>query len=180
VRTIVVAALAYSAGMRLFEVLLSRRNARRLERRGARAVPQDGFGLIAAVHALWFVALAVEETALGPAYSFPVLQAVAGLLFVLAEAIRLWCIRTLGDRWNTRILVLDGEPPVRAGPYRYARHPNYAAAAVGLVALPVALGLPWTAALLALPKLLAVRRRIRIEERALSIAAPACSRPADF
>jgi methyltransferase len=46
---------------------------------------------------------------------------------VAAQALRWWCIRTLGPQWNTRVVVVPGAQRVNTGPYRYLRHPNYVA-----------------------------------------------------
>ena len=46
------------------------------------------------------------------------------------QALRWWCISTLGRRWNTRIVVIPGMPLVDRGPYRWLRHPNYVAVVV--------------------------------------------------
>ena len=169
-RTLTLAALVYSALMRGFELALSKYNEKRLLEEGARVVPNDGMGLIALVHGLWFVLLIVEERRVGPSFGNGALQIAFGSLFVLAEATRFWCISTLGPRWNARVIVLDGAPRVRSGPYRFLPHPNYVAAVVMLLALPLALGLVYTPALILLPKLWAVRRRVRIEDAALSEA----------
>jgi methyltransferase len=160
-RPIVVLALAYCGALRVVELALSKRNSKRLPQ--ARAVVPDGMRGIAAVHALWFVSLAVEEVVVGPTYEMPLFFVV----FAIAELVRFWCIATLGDRWNVRVLVLDGAPRIRSGPYRLFKHPNYWAAAAGLVALPLALGLVYTPLLILPLKLLALRRRIRIEDEAL-------------
>ena len=162
-RPVVLLALAYCGAMRVVELALSVRNARRVPE--ARAVVPDGMRGIAAVHALWFVALALEEILVGPTHAMPVFFVV----FALAEFGRFWCIVTLGERWNVRVLVVEGAPPIRSGPYRFLRHPNYWAAAAGLVALPLALGLVYTPLLVLPLKLLALRRRIRIEDSALGV-----------
>ncbi len=165
-RPVVLVALAYCGAMRVVELALSNRNAKRLPE--ARAVVPNGMWGIAAVHALWFVALAVEEIVVGPSYVLPGLKIAFFAGFALAEMVRFWCIVTLGKRWNVRVLVLDGVPRTQTGPYRFLRHPNYGAATAGLVALPLALGLVYTPILILPLKLLALRRRIRIENQALS------------
>ena len=161
-RPIVLLALVYCGAMRVIELALSKRNAKRIP--DARAVVPDGMWGIATVHALWFVALTLEEILVGPTHAMPIFF----VAFALAELGRFWCIATLGDRWNVRVLVLDGMPRIRSGPYRFLKHPNYAAAVAGLIALPLALGLVYTPLLILPLKLLALRRRIRIENQALS------------
>ena len=170
-RTVVLLALAYGLAARLVEMLLSARNARRVLARGGRRVEPDGFAGLAAVHAAWFAGMAIEELARGPSWSRPLPIAAAWAVFALAELGRYACIATLGDRWNVRVLVEDGAPRVRRGIYRRLRHPNYLFAALGIAALPLALALPITALALTPLKLLAVARRLAIEERALAGAA---------
>ena len=58
-------------------------------------------------------------------------------LVLLAQALRWWCIATLGRQWNTRVIVVPGLPLVRRGPYRLVPHPNYVAVVVEGVALPL-------------------------------------------
>jgi methyltransferase len=82
--------------------------------------------------------------------------------------LRYWAVATLGERWNTRVLVVPGEPAVTGGPYRYLRHPNYVAVALEMAALPLVHGawltaLVWSAASAAL-----LARRIPREEAGLA------------
>ncbi len=171
-RTVVELALVWCATARVFELILSRRNARRLRAAGAWTVARDGFVPIVTVQALWLLGILVEEIMCGPTYAVPRLQAAFGVLFAGAEGIRFWCMATLGWRWNVRVIVLDRTPPIRTGPYRFMKHPNYLGVVIGIAALPLALGLVFTAAI-ALPlKLLVLKRRICAEETALSQAAP--------
>ena len=83
---------------------------------------------------------------------------------------RYWAIRTLGERWNTRILFVPGDAPVTSGPYRWVRHPNYVAVILEMAAIPMIHG-AWITALVASAVnagLLWVR--IRAEEQALGTA----------
>lgn len=54
-----------------------------------------------------------------------------------AQALRWWCIASLGRQWNTRVIVVPSLPLVSRGPYRFLRHPNYAAVIAEGVALPL-------------------------------------------
>lgn len=174
-RTIVLAALAYGLAARLFEMVRSAHNAKRVLARGGRRVEPDGFAGLAAVHAAWFAGMFVEELLLGATVTETWIVGSAWVVFVLSEALRYVCIATLGDRWNVRVVIEDGAPRVRRGVYRVLKHPNYLAATVGIGALPLALGLPFTA-LVCLPlKVGAVVHRRRLEERQL-VAAEAGSR----
>ncbi|MGW6443189.1 isoprenylcysteine carboxyl methyltransferase family protein [Lentzea sp. NPDC055074] len=67
-----------------------------------------------------------------PVLGWPMLVLVAG-----SQALRWWCIRTLGRQWNTRIVVVPGLAHVTSGPYRLFPHPNYVAVVVEGFALPL-------------------------------------------
>lgn len=92
---------------------------------------------------------------------------------VAAQALRWWCIRTLGRQWNTRVIVVPGLPLVTGGPYRWLRHPNYVAVAAEGLALPLVHG-AWVTALAftALNSVL-MAVRIRCEDGALALATAA-------
>ena len=167
-RTLVAAAIAYGLVARLFEAALSARNARRVLARGGRRVEPDGFLALAAVHLGWFASMAVEELVLGPSLREPSVTWTMAAVFVASEVLRYTCMVTLGERWNVRVIVLDDTPRIRRGVYRFMNHPNYLAATVGVAALPLALGLPVTAAALLPLKLLAVTHRRRLEEAELT------------
>ena len=68
------------------------------------------------------------------------------------------------------MIVVPGESPVRAGPYRFVRHPNYVAVAIEMACVPLVHG-AWICALLfSALNLMLLRVRIRVEERALGAA----------
>lgn len=151
---------------RVAELLLSRRNARRAFARGATESGARHFRFMVAVHALFLPCCAVEVLALH--------RRVPGALGYLAlgaalaaQALRWWAIASLGDRWNVRVIAVPGEAPVRRGPYRFARHPNYLAVAVEMLAVPLAHGAWLCAAAFSLLNAALLRGRIRIEEQAL-------------
>jgi methyltransferase len=90
------------------------------------------------------------------------------LVLVLAgQALRWWCIRTLGRQWNTRILVVRGLPRVAGGPYRLLPHPNYVAVVVEGAALPLVHTAWMTAAAFTVLNAALLSVRIRAENRAL-------------
>ena len=90
------------------------------------------------------------------------------LLAAASQALRWWCITTLGPRWNTRVIVVRGLPLVDGGPYRFFRHPNYVAVVVEGFALPLVGGAWITALLFTVLNAALLRVRISTEERALA------------
>lgn len=150
-----------------FELLLNRRNTRRLEARGARWLGRhDGLALILVAQVVLFVGTAVEVVFApwsgGHAFTWAFISAL-----VLAQALRYWAITTLGDRWSIRVVTVTDEHRIHGGPYRWFPHPNYVAVMVEAVALPLAFGAYGTAALAGIVQFAALWRRVRIEEAAL-------------
>lgn len=171
------AVLALSAVERLIELAVARRHEASVRADGA---VEHGRGLtrcIMAFHATWFAAFAVEAALRGgavPVGPFGLLGTALGL-----QALRWWCIGTLGRFWNTKVLVVPGTAPVRRGPYRWVRHPNYLVVAVEVALLPALCGCWWTAAVFGALNPLLLLLRIRQEDAALrwagSSAAPTSS-----
>jgi len=114
----------------------------------------------------------VLETTIGEARIVPALAATMVALVFAAQALRWWCIASLGQQWNTRVIVVPGLPLVRRGPYRWLAHPNYVAVVVEGIALPLA-GSAWiTAIVFSIANGFVLRTRIRCENRALASVAP--------
>lgn len=93
------------------------------------------------------------------------------LLVLVAQALRWWCISTLGRQWNTRVIVVPDMPLVDRGPYRYLAHPNYVAVVVEGVALPLVHSAWITATAFAILNTWLLTVRIRCESAALREAA---------
>jgi methyltransferase len=145
---------------RLGELVIARRNTERLMARGAIEVGAGHYPLIVALHVAWLGALWIFGR------DQPVSLAALGA-FVMLQGLRLWILSMLGSRWTTRIMVLPGEPLVRAGPYRYLSHPNYAVVVGEIAILPLALHLPTIALIFSILNAGALAIRIRAESHAL-------------
>jgi methyltransferase len=155
---------------RLAELVVSQRHATRsLDRDGVES-GQGHFPVMVALHTgllvgCWVEPLALHRTFI-PALGWPMLA-----LVVAANALRWWCIATLGSRWTARVIVIPGLPLVEAGPYRWFRHPNYVAVIVEGAALPL-VGSAWiTACTFTLANAALLTVRVRCETRALTAAA---------
>jgi methyltransferase len=90
------------------------------------------------------------------------------VLVLAAQALRWWCITTLGPRWNTRIIVVPDLPLVSGGPYRWFRHPNYVAVVVEGFALPLVHTAWATALVFTVLNAALLTVRIRAENAALA------------
>jgi methyltransferase len=160
------ALLLLVAAQRLFELRMSRRNARWAFARGGVELGRGHLGPMVILHALFLAGCAIEVLALDrpftPALGIPML-----VLLGAAQGLRVWTQTALGPRWNTRVIVVPGLPRVRSGPYRRLRHPNYLAVAVEGFALPLVHGAWLTALSFSLLDAWLLRVRIRCEEAAL-------------
>lgn len=164
---------------RLVELVLSKRNAARaFARGGIEGESRAFYATMVVAHALFLAAAPLEVLLAGRLFR-PGLAAVMLALAAGAMALRYWAIATLGDRWNTRVIVVPGEPAVASGPYRYVRHPNYLAVVVEMVALPLVHGAWVTALLASLGNAALLARRIRHEEAALEHASDYAARLGD-
>ncbi|MFN8169678.1 MAG: isoprenylcysteine carboxyl methyltransferase family protein [Candidatus Nanopelagicales bacterium] len=154
---------------RLAELVVSTRNARRAKAMGGVETGQGHYPAMVALHTGLLVGCAVEVVALDrpflPWLGWPMLA-----LVVASQALRWWCIRTLGVRWNTRVIVVPGLPLVTGGPYRWLRHPNYVAVVVEGIALPLVHTAWVTAVLFTALNIPLLAVRLRCEEAALATA----------
>jgi methyltransferase len=151
---------------RLLELALSRRNERLLRARGAVERGRGHYPLMVVLHVLWLLSTLVEGLLRGP--SLPAWWPVPLALFLLVQPLRYWAILSLGDHWNTRVLVVPGAKLVARGPYRYLRHPNYVVVAVEIATLPLIFGAWATALVFSALNATLLFVRIREENRTLA------------
>ena len=152
---------------RLAELVVSTRHLRWSRDRGGVEHGAGHYPPMVALHT-GLLAGALAEAWLAHRPFLPALGWSMLVLVVLAQALRWWCIATLGPRWNTRIVVIPGLPLVAAGPYRWLRHPNYVAVVVEGAALPL-VHTAWITALI-FTGLNAVLLRVRISAENLALS----------
>ena len=165
-RGIYLAILAALVVERIFELWLSNRNARLAFARGGIELGRGQYRIIVAFHALFIAACTAGAMRYAPA--FPRALPIVGLAGeAVAQALRYWSIATLGQNWNTRIIVIPGIEPVTSGLYRYIRHPNYVAVALEIACVPLIRGLVTIAIVFSAGNAILLALRIALEERAL-------------
>lgn len=145
---------------RIAELRIARNNTRRLLAKGAIEASSKHYPLIVVFHTIWIAGLWFAVW--GQAVNWFWITVYLGL-----QAARGWIIVSLGSRWTTRIIVVTGETLVKAGPYKYFRHPNYMVVATEIFILPLAFGLWWYSAIFGCINLGLLFWRIREEERVL-------------
>lgn len=155
---------------RVFELALAKRNAAILLARGAEEHGAAHHPLLVAFHACFLASFAAEAASTGFALQGSWRLRLA--CFLALQPARWWIIRSLGEAWNTRILVVRGAPLSRRGPYRYLKHPNYWLVAAEILLLPSVFSCWATAAwATCVNALLLLGLRIPAEERALRLTA---------
>ena len=166
--TLLIAAVALE---RLAELVVSNRNAAWSLERGGVETGQRHYLVMVVLHTGLLVGALVEVWTRRPDVA-PVLGFTMLALVLLSQALRWWCITTLGPRWNTRVIVVPGLPLVTGGPYRFLSHPNYVAVVLEGFALPLVHGAWVTALVFTICNAALLSVRISVENQALRTAEP--------
>jgi methyltransferase len=144
------------------EELYSQRNTRRLLAEGAHEEGRDYYPVVAVTHLAWIAAIYLLVAA-DAAISVPLLVA-----YVVVQVVRYWVIGALGRYWTHRIITVENAPVVRAGPYRFVRHPNYWVTIVETFLLPAVFGAYALGAIMGVVWTAVVLYKIRLEDGALA------------
>ncbi len=143
---------------------------RRSSRAQARSHDRGTLALVWIVIALSLAAaiLVARGVAFGRYEPGPWAQRAAWGLFVAGVALRWWSIAVLGRFFTVDVAIHSGHQLVQRGPHRVLRHPSYTGALLAFLSLGLCIG-SWPAlALLTLPLVATMLRRIQVEEQALA------------
>ena len=158
---------------RLAELVLSKRHAAWAFSRGGTERGQSHYPAMVVLHTGLLVGAVAEVWAADRPF-VPALGWTMLVLAVAGQALRWWCITTLGRQWNTRVIVVPGLSLVGRGPYRLFPHPNYVAVVVEGLALPLVHTAWVTALVFTVANAVLLTVRVRVENAALrEIASPA-------
>jgi methyltransferase len=159
--------LALVALQRLADLVVARRNTKRLMQAGATEIGAAHYPLIVSVHAAWLLAL-VAWAVFVPQH----LSMLWLLVYIALQVLRLWVMLTLGRFWTTRIIVPREMPLICRGPYRFLRHPNYVVVALEIAALPLVIGAWPLAIIFSLLNAAILKVRITAENRSFELRVP--------
>lgn len=150
---------------RIIEVIIARKNEKKMLAAGAYEVGSSHYPFMITLHVSFFLCLITEvlllERTISPAFLW------LFLLFLLVQALRVWCLASLGPFWNTKIIILPGANVVKKGPYLFFRHPNYLVVCIEILLLPLMFQAYITAICFTLLNFAMLTVRIPIEEKAL-------------
>lgn len=132
-----VALILATGGERIWELIVSKRNAAAAFARGGREYGQRHFPFMVVLHTGLLLACITEVVLLDrpflPWLGWPML-----VIALACQAARYWIIASLGPQWNTRVIVVPGAGRVaNRGLYRWFSHPNYVVVAIEGIALPL-------------------------------------------
>jgi len=122
--------------LRLVELRISKQHQIEMTARGAAKVDEPRFRWMVLLHTAVLVGAALEVVFLRRPF-LPWLAAPMLGVFLAANVVRWWVIRTLGEHWNVQVVDSTCLGVVTTGPFRYVRHPNYAAVFAEMLALPL-------------------------------------------
>ncbi|HEX4546009.1 MAG TPA: isoprenylcysteine carboxylmethyltransferase family protein [Candidatus Acidoferrum sp.] len=152
--------------LRLVELRISKRHQNDMIARGAAKIDEPRFRWMVLLHTAVLLGAALEVVFLKRPL-LPWLAAPMFAVFLAANAVRWWVMRTLGQHWNVQVMDSTSLGVVTTGPFRYVRHPNYAAVFLEMLALPL-IHTAWiTAALGAIAHAGVLAQRLGTEERML-------------
>ncbi len=151
-----------------YELIISKRNENYLlENGGIEKFPKHYF-FMKLMHTFWFVACLVEAGLNGSVPNrYQVFICV--LVLIIGQTLRLITIKTLKERWCTKIIVLPGKKRISTGIFRYLKHPNYLGVILEIVALPLLFNCYITAIVFTILNAIILIIRITAEEKALEI-----------
>jgi methyltransferase len=152
---------------RLAEVVVAERHRSVSKERGGLEFGAGHYPAMVTLHTALLAGCLLEPVLLHrpfiPALGWPML-----LIAVAAQALRWWCITTLGYQWNTRVIVIPGAERITGGPYRFLPHPNYVAVIAEGIALPLVHTAWITAVVFTILNAVLLRTRIHVENGALA------------
>lgn len=152
--------LIFIVSQRLGELFIAKRNTAALLAKGAVEYGSWHYPFMVTLHSLWVISLIVLGYHQEVSYFWLA-------IFAVLQFFRVWILTSLGERWTTRIIVLD-EPLVLAGPFQYFKHPNYMLVVAEIFVAPMVLGLWQMAIVFSILNAMMLFVRIREEEKALS------------
>jgi methyltransferase len=130
------ALLLMVALLRLVELRISKKHQAEMIARGAAKVREPRFRWMVVLHSAVLIGAAVEVVILRRPFILW-LAVPMFAVFLAANAVRWWVIQTLGEHWNVQVMDSTRLGVVTSGPFRYVRHPNYAAVFAEMLALPL-------------------------------------------
>ncbi|WP_226526707.1 isoprenylcysteine carboxyl methyltransferase family protein [Metabacillus niabensis] len=150
---------------RVTELFIARKNEKWMRNRGGIEHGKDHYPYIVSLHILFLVSFFIEVQVFRRELTeiwfvmFPIL--------FLTQLLRYWAVFSLGNYWNTKIMIVPGDVVISRGPYKFVKHPNYIVVAIEILILPLLFHAYITAILFTILNVIMMTIRIPAEESAL-------------
>jgi methyltransferase len=146
---------------RLSELYIARGNEKWLRSQGAVEYGKEHYLFIVALHTLFIISIIVEYILRGNAQ----IDFVFLILFALLLLFKFWALSSLGKYWNTKIFRVPGAGPVKKGPYKLFKHPNYFIVVCEIAIIPMVFHLYYTAIIFTVLNAIMLTVRIKVENK---------------
>jgi methyltransferase len=146
---------------RLSELFIAKRNEKWLLKQGAIEYGQSHYPFIIALHTLFIFSLITEYILSGQ----PPVSWVFLVIYLAVLSFKFWALSSLGKYWNTKIYRIPGVYPVKKGPYKFLKHPNYMEVVCEIAIIPLVFHLYYTAVVFSALNAAVLFVRIREENR---------------
>lgn len=146
---------------RLSELWIARRNEKWLLSQGAVQYGQSHYPFMIVLHTLFILSLIVEYLAKGGTQ----VSWVFLILFLAILVFKYWTLSSLGKYWNTKIYRIPGVYPLKRGPYKFLKHPNYMEVACEIAFIPLIFHLYYTAIIFTVLNGIMLTIRIQVENK---------------
>jgi len=146
---------------RLSELYISRQNEKWLVANGAIEYGQSHYPFIVAMHTLFIISIIIEYILTADAQ----IDYIFLILFVLVLVFKFWALSSLGKYWNTKIYRIPGVVPVKKGPYKIFKHPNYGEVICEIAIIPLVFHLYYTAIIFTVLNAIMLSVRISVENK---------------
>jgi len=146
---------------RLSELYIARGNEKWLRSQGAVEYGKEHYPFIVALHTLFIISIIAEYILRG---NTPI-DFVFLILFALLLLFKFWALSSLGKYWNTKIFRVPGAGPVKKGPYKIFKHPNYFIVICEIAIIPMVFHLYYTAIIFTVLNAIMLTVRIRVENK---------------
>jgi len=153
--------LAFLITQRLSELYIARQNEKWLLQQGAIQYGQSHYPFMVGMHTLFIVSLIVEYSVRhNTPFNYYFL-----LAFILVLSFKFWALSSLGKYWNTKIYRVPGVYPVKKGPYKIFKHPNYMEVVLEIAIIPLVFNLYYTAVIFSVLNAAMLYVRISVENK---------------
>ncbi|MBU7593225.1 isoprenylcysteine carboxyl methyltransferase family protein [Metabacillus halosaccharovorans] len=150
---------------RITELFIARKNEKWMKNRGGIEHGKDHYPYIVSLHLLFLISFFIEVQVFRRELT-DIWFVMFPILFV-TQFLRYWSVFSLGNYWNTKIMIVPGDVVISRGPYKFVKHPNYIVVAVEILLLPLLFHAYITAILFTILNVVMMTIRIPAEESAL-------------